>query len=181
MTGDYFMIITDPFTGKGIISLIMSNILERKYDYSYGGINFIRDGKIVRQWSGRGGNWRLGWMAATPSLCMSRKIYDKYGVFNEKYRAASDYDLQIRIFGDKSLRGVSISQPLVNYIAGGTSNGGIKANLYCIKECQQILWDNKVGFAIFTNALKTVIALFAYTFASRKKISLCEFVETETK
>lgn len=172
MTGDFFIIMTDPYVDKGIISLIVSKFSEGEYDYSYGGINFLRNGKIARQWSGRGGHWRFGWMAATPTLCMRRKIYEKHRMFNEKYKAAADYDLQIRIFMDKELKGCSIRQPLVNYIAGGTSNGGLKANLYCIKECQKILWDNRIKCAVFTNMCKTATALFAYIFTSRRKVDL---------
>lgn len=175
-SGDYIVFGTDPYYSSHSVSEIAAEIQKGDYDYVYGGMIFQKDGKIIRQWSGKPGNWKLGWIAATPTLFMKKSIWEKYGPFDEKYRSAGDYKLQILMFSDSKLRSSALCKPMVVYFAGGTSNGGIKANLFSIQECQAILKECNVPFAWFTNLCKTIIALFAYTFASRKKINLEEYI-----
>ena len=50
----------------------------------------------------------------------------------------------------------------------------IKGKLLSIKECGRILRECHVRFGWLTNMCKTFIALFAYTFASRKKTEFTE-------
>lgn len=173
-TGDYILVCTDPYVNSTIIEQMMTTVTEGDYDYIYGGMIFQKDGKIVRIWSGKPGNWRLGWLAATPTLLMKKSVWEKHGEFDIKYRSAADYKVQISIFKDKSLRSTSLQKPLINYYAGGTSNNGIKGKMVSIKECGKILRECHVHFGWFTNMCKTFIALFAYTFASHKKTDFTE-------
>lgn len=173
-TGDYIILASDPYVDDEVLFHIAKTLKESGADYVYGGMYFQRNGRIIRQWSGRPGNWRLGWMAATPTLCMRRSIWEKHGPYDEKYRSAPDYKLQISIFRDKTLKSCPLNRTIVVYYAGGTSNGGIKANWESIKECQRILNENHIPFGWFTNLCKIVIALFAYTFASRKIVAVEE-------
>lgn len=173
-SGDYLMFGSDPFYDSHTISLVISTIEAEHADYVYGGMIFQKDGKIIRLWSGKPGNWRLGWIAATPTICMKRKVWETYGPLDRVYKSAADYKFQLLIFSDSTLNSVSINKPIVTYYAGGTSNGGIKAILLSIKECQKILNECKVPFGWFTNLCKTFIALCAYVFASHKKINLEE-------
>lgn len=171
-SGEYIILGSDPYYDFHSISTIMSEIEKGDYDYVYGGMVFQENGKIIRQWSGKPGNWRLGWIAATPTICMKREVWQKHGPFDQKYNGSADYKFQIELFCDKALRSASIQRPLVLYYAGGVSNGGIKSKLRSIKECQAILGECSVSFGWFTNLCKTLIALFAYIFASRKKIDI---------
>lgn len=173
-SGDSLMFGSDPYYDTHSISLVISEMEEKNADYVYGGMIFQKDGKIIRQWSGKPGNWRFGWMAATPTFCMKRSVWEKYGPLDQKYKSASDYKFQILVFSDNTLKSSSIRKPIVIYYAGGTSNGGIKAVSRSINECQRILNECKVPFGWFTNLCKTIIALFAYTFASHKKFDLEE-------
>ena len=168
-TGDYIIFGSDPYTDNSVISKICMAIEKDDLDYIYGGINFIRNGNIVRQWSGKKGNWRLGWMAANPTLCVRRDLWFKYGPYDMTYKSAADYKFQVKLFQDKTLRSDSLPYPLVNYYAGGASNGGIKANIISIKENFRIMRECKISFGWFTVICKMVIAFFAYTFASQKK------------
>ena len=168
-TGDYILVCTDPYINSGVIEEMMSVIVGGDYDYIYGGMIFQKDGKIIRNWSGKPGNWRLGWMAATPTLLMKKSVWEKHGEFDTDYISAADYKVQIKIFGDKTLKSAALPKPLINYYAGGTSNNGVKGKLLSMKECAKILRECHVRFGWFTNVCKTSIALFAYTFASRKQ------------
>lgn len=174
-TGDYILVCTDPYIKSSIIEEMMATITSEDYDYIFGGMIFQKDGKIVRIWSGKPGNWRLGWLAATPTLLMKKSVWDKHGEFDIKYKSAADYKVQISIFRDKELRSTALQKPLINYYAGGTSNNGFKGKMLSMKECGKILREARVHFGWFTNFCKTFIALFAYTFASHKKADLKDF------
>jgi len=171
VTGEYLLITTNPFYNAAVLSLLMNNLLSEDYDLISGGCVYHKDGKVIRRWSGKGGSWRLGWMASTESICMKTKVIKKHGLMSEKYLCASDYDLQIKIFRDKTLKTKHLETPLVYYFAGGASNGGLKNNLHAIKESYAVLRDNKVWFAWFTLFCKCVTAFFAYTFVSKKDIT----------
>jgi len=171
-TGEYIMVGTDPYTDTNSISKICSIIEANNLDYVYGGLNYIRNGRIVRTWSGKKGNWRLGWMAANPTLCVRREIWLEDGPYDITYVSAADYKKQVQLFMNKSLVSDALPYPLVDFHAGGTSNGGIKANLLSIKENFRIMKDCKVPFGWFTVICKIFIAIFAYVFASHKKIDM---------
>lgn len=176
-SGDFIIVLMDVLVNNHVITEIVELFKNGDIDYVFGGLIYQQDGKVVRQWSGKAGNWRLGFMAATPTLCYTREVWEKHGPYNEKYKVAGDYDFQVKIFKDKSLRFKAIPKPLVIYYAGGASNGSFRSRWFCIKECQRILRDNKVVFSMFTNICKTAIALFAYIFASRKTVDFEEWMK----
>lgn len=173
-TGDYLIFGSDPYVNASVFAELAQDLERTDADYVYGGMFFQKNGKIIRSWSGKPGNWKLGWMAATPTLCMKRAVWEKHGPLDENYKSASDYKFQISIFRDSTLTSYPLNRILVMYYAGGTSNGGIKANLYSIWECQKILDESHIRFGWFTNICKTVIAFFAYAFAPHKQIAIEE-------
>lgn len=171
-TGDYYILAVDPYVDDTVIEYIAEKLYKYDLDYTYGGMYFQKDGKIVRRWSGKPGNWHLGWMMATPTMVIKKDLWKKYGPLDEKYRGGSDYKFQIQLFQDESLKTMSLNKVLVNYYAGGTSNGDLKGNWNSIKESYLALMECKVKFAWLTTMCKILIALCAYVFASHKKIEL---------
>lgn len=171
-TGDYVIWATDIYYNSESISRIVSEIMKQHCDYVYGGLIFERKGVIIRRWSGKPGNWRLGWMAADSTFCYRRSLFDKYGPYDISYKSAADYKLQVKLFQDKSLTSSPIVEPLVIFDAGGASNGGVKANVVSIKENFRIMKECNVKFGWFTVICKMTIAFFAYIFNSHQKIDL---------
>ncbi len=169
-SGDYLLFGTDPYVDDTVIGYIVNSLKKYNVDYVYGGMYFQREGKIIRCWSGKPGNWRFGWMAATPTLAMKRSVWEKHGPLDVHYISASDYKFQLNIFRDRTLKSKSLKRYLVMYYAGGTSNGGWKGKWLSIRECQKILKDCHVKFGWFTNLCKTATAVCAYIFASRKLV-----------
>jgi len=169
-TGSYVMINnTDPYVDEYVFS-DLSEVLEREDpDYVYGGVYYQKNGKIIRNWNGRPGNWRLGWMMATITLCVKRRVWEKYGPFDTDNYAA-DYKFQIKMFQDSTLKAYCMNRIMVIFYAGGTSNGGIKENLNAIKADLQSLKDCGVPFRFFVVFCKILRAFFAYTFVSHKSL-----------
>lgn len=169
MSGEYVIGGSDPLINKSVITMMLKNILEGDYDGCFGGLITVDDNRIIRKWSGKAGHIRLGWIPATPTLCMKRNVVEKYGSFNLKYKVVADYDCSIKIFLSKEFRFVAIEEPLVLFQAGGSSNGGLKANLFGIMEGHQALKDNGVKFAFITDILRIVRSLWQYRFSITRK------------
>lgn len=171
-TGDYIMVnAPDPYADVHVMSDLLEVLKKERPDYVYGGMYYQKDGKIIRRWSGKPGNWKLGWMAATPTLCVKRSLMEKYGPFDTE-NISADYKFQVRLFMDSSLKSHYMDRIMVIYYAGGTSNGGIKANLNSIKDGQKALNDYGVPFGWFITLCRIFRAAFAYLFASHKKIKI---------
>lgn len=171
-TGDYIMVnAPDPYADESVLSDLLKVLEEEKPDYTYGGMIYQKNGEIIRRWSGKPGNWKLGWMAATPTLCVKRSLMEKYGPFDTG-NISADYKFQVRLFMDDSLKSYYMDRIMVIYYAGGTSNGGIKANLNSIKDGQKALHDYEVPFGWFITSCRIIRAFFAYLFASHKKIKV---------
>ncbi len=173
-TGDYiFTACCDPYVNDSVIEYAVSIIEEKKPDYIYGGMYFIQnDGKIIRKWDGKPGNWRLGWMMATPTICMKRSVWEKLGPSDCSYKSAADYKFQMEMFLDKSLVAASLNRKIVVYRAGGTSNGGLKNKLDSINECFRVYKECNVKAGWFINLCKTIRGVCSYIFVSKKKITL---------
>jgi glycosyltransferase len=56
-----------------------------------------------------------------PGAFVSRKAYEKYGLYNEKYSISADYDFFYRCLNSKAVF-CEIRKPLVNVQLGGTAN-----------------------------------------------------------
>ena len=171
MSGDYFMMLSNPFVSVDSLSSLTEPMIEDDYDAVCGGAIFHKDGRVIRRWRGTKWSLRLGWMAANESLCLKSELFEKYGPYNEKYIASFDYDFQLRVFMDKKTRLKAIQIPIVYFFAGGTSNRGVAENINAIKENYDILKVNNVKFAWFTVLCKCIASFLAYTFVSRKDIA----------
>ncbi|WP_035242063.1 glycosyltransferase family 2 protein [Desulfobacter vibrioformis] len=85
--------------------------------------------KVIRYWKScdyRDGLLRKGWVPPHPTFFVSRKIYDKYGMFDLDYKLASDFELMVRFLGKYKIPSVYIPNVLVKMRLGGTTNKNIK-------------------------------------------------------
>lgn len=169
-TGDYCVFASDPYVSRETIEYVASVLESKKPDFAYGGVYFQKDGKIIRRWSGNPGNWRLGWMAADPTIFMKHEIWEKYGPYDIKYSSAADYKFQVGLLLDKTLVSCPLNKKIVMFYADGTSNAGFRGKWLSICECRKILKEYNIKFAWFTNLCKTIRAVLAYTFVLHKKI-----------
>jgi len=171
-TGEYYTILCDEYATIYAIEKLVKAINDKKADGAHCGMYFVRDNKIIRRWSGKSGKIFWGWMPASPGMCLKKSLIEKYGGYRLDYKAGADYELDVRIFKDKSVKLVAVKEPLIYYHAGGASNNGIKGNLLGIKESYKALRDNKMPIPWFTTFCKCAIAFFAYLFASRRIINI---------
>lgn len=181
-TGDFLIHMEDVFAYDHALTEMVEQLESANADYIFGGLFYQQNGKIIRRWSGKAGNWKLGFTIATPTLLYTRAVWEKHGPYSGNYvsengQDASDYDFQIKLMKDEELKFVSLPKPLVIYYAGGSSNNNFYYRWLSIKECQKVLRDNRVRHPLFTNICKTGTALFAYLMASRRTIKLEEWMK----
>lgn len=171
-TGDYCIFASDPYVSKSTIEFVVSVLEEKKCDYVYGGIYFVKNGKNIRRWSGKPGNWRTGWMPADPTLFVKREVWFSHGPYDIKYKSAADYKFHLSLLMDKSLTSCSLGKKIVIFYADGVSNKGLKGKWLSICECQKILREHHVRFALFTNICKTIRGICSYIFVAHKEFNL---------
>lgn len=173
-TGEYiFVAFFDPFANKESLYEVVSYLKKGDYDYIHGGLYYQQDGKIIRKWDGKNGNWRLGWMMATPTLCVKRSIWEKHGPFDTNLSVVSeDYRFQISLFQDSTLKHTAINKKIVLYYAGGASNGSLHNQITAIKVAYNVLKGAGVKGAFFINLCKTIRGVCSYIFVIRKKIDI---------
>lgn len=103
-------------------------------DLQYVDANDIR--KVKRHWkSGKynPGDFLFGWMPPHPTFFVRKEVYEKYGIFNESFRSAADYELMLRFIHKHQISIEYLPRVIVKMRSGGQSNitakNRIKANL----------------------------------------------------
>lgn len=84
---------------------------------------------------------------------MKTELIKKYGGFNEKVKGPVEYRLWLRMIKKESLKTVDDVFTISSIHNKSTSRGNIKAVTRSIKECFQILRDEKIGPFVDTKKL----------------------------
>jgi GT2 family glycosyltransferase len=155
---EYFCVLTNPYISEHSLKIEMDELLEKNYDVMFCGAIMQKDGIIVRKLSGGGNpkNWRFGWMNTTESLIMRKSVLDKHGYYDEKMFVkmwAEDYEYNLRVLQDKTLKIGTFKYPIVNFIYGGASSTKL---LDIAKHFHKILKSKGVKFAWATVLCKCV-------------------------
>lgn len=174
-TGDIigFLHSDDLFATKDTIENIMNVFNQEKTDGIYGDLQYVdkdNTSKVIRYWKSEKFHTPLlnkGWMPAHPTLFLKREVYEKHGSFNTIYKIAADYDLMLRIFGDKKLTFKYIPEVITKMRVGGASNRSLK----------NIKLKSTEDFrALKANGMKNPLKILAYKnlsklqqFVSRKR------------
>lgn len=155
------------------VSKMVTAIQKSDSDGCYGGMLYLKDNKIIRKWGWKKGHLALGWMPATPTLCIKRGAITKYGGrIIETYKGAGDYEHILRILKDGTVRLTSIPEYLIAYTPGGLSNGGIKEFTLGIRERYRALRANNYPCAWFADFCAIVRTLSSYIFVLRKEYKI---------
>lgn len=154
----------DYFTDKNVIADIISAFNDPEIDAVYGDLEYIaRDNpsKVIRYWrAGPFSRAKLnkGWMPPHPTIFLRRRVFERHGLYDLRYRISSDYDAILRYFGSEGMRAVYIPKVLVRMRLGGVSNASMSHIFLKIREDYRILLRNEVG-GILTLFLKNVSKL----------------------
>ena len=120
---------------------------ESGVDAVYGDLVYVdqnNTNKVVRYWKSGYYNpnkFLWGWTVPHPALFIRKSVYDKYGLYNNDYKIAGDYDLILRVLYKHKVSIKYIPKVLVKMRAGGASNGSLSKNLKVHQE-DKLVWKN---------------------------------------
>lgn len=163
-SGDIIGIINsdDVLATKDTLEIIINTFKKEKCDATYSNLE-IKDEKlekVVRVFNSKKGNYKLGWYPPHPTLYVKKEVYNKYGLYNQGYKIAADYDFMLRIMKDEKVKMSYINKVLVYMRSGGVSTNGLKGYYKSFKESCNVLKHNKIKFSIFVNIIRTIKILF---------------------
>ena len=160
-TGDVIGLLNsdDKYANNSVLSTIAKTIEEKNCDGIHGNLLFMDAETMTkpqRKWITKSTNIRTGNITAHPTLYLKRKVYDKLGLYNLKYKIVADYDFMVKLLLDKDIKLVHINKYLIHMRVGGTSTEGLKGYIRNLKESYLVLKDNKVRFALFISFLRII-------------------------
>lgn len=77
-----------------------------------------------------------------PTVFVKKTIYEKYGIFNQKFKIAADYDLMLRFY-EAGVRMVEIPENISYFRMSGTSNTNFMTTIEEAKEIALLHWDGE--------------------------------------
>lgn len=114
-------------------------------------VNKSDTNKIVRYWKSQpyiGGLFKKGWMPAHPTFFVRKSIYEKYGIFNLKYKIAADFELLFRLIEQNKIKTVYVPKIWVKMRTGGTTNASLTNILTQNKEIISTLRQYYADFSV---------------------------------
>lgn len=105
--------------------------------------------KIIRYWkSGKQRPFRYGWHPAHPTFYVKKEIYQRYDIFNLKYKLAADFELMLRLIEKYKIKIVYLPEPLVRMRLGGATSKNWENIRKQNVECMQAFKENDLPVSI---------------------------------
>lgn len=139
--GDIIGIInSDDWYEKNTLENIVSEYREQNYVIYYGCMRTVdsKSGKEIRC-AIYSHEYIRDAMINHPTMFVSKKVYEDFGVYDQSYKASADYDFTIRMVNEKNIAFVPVYKILANFRTGGAS-----FSVEALKETMQI--KKKYGF-----------------------------------
>lgn len=173
-TGDVIGILNsdDIFASDNVLKTIANAFKKKKCDASYSDLVFMDEETMKipeRYFISKTGNYKLGWHPPHPTLYVKKEIYDKFGLYNQDYRIAADYDFMLRIMKN-NVKMTYIPEVLIHMRSGGVSTNGIKGYIKSFKESLFVLKNNDIKFAFFVNTIRTIKVILQGIKAKLKRL-----------
>ena len=106
----------------------------------------------------------FGMMPPHPGIFVKKKVYENFGLFNEDFKNAGDFEFLLRVIGKNKIRYKKIDNFLVNMSHGGKSNKNFKSYFINTIEIKRALKINNY----FSSYLLIIIRLFIKLFQYRR-------------
>ncbi|HUI44627.1 MAG TPA: glycosyltransferase family 2 protein [Nitrospirota bacterium] len=123
-----FLHADDFYANNKVIETVIMQMASHGVDSCYGDLVYVAKddtGKIIRYWQScpyQVGLFQKGWAPPHTTFFVKKKIYEEYGVFDDNFKIAGDYELMLRFLERYRISTVYIPEVLVKMRMGGTSN-----------------------------------------------------------
>jgi glycosyltransferase involved in cell wall biosynthesis len=133
-TGDVlgFLNADDMYFHPCVLARVVSRFADPLIDACYADLVYvdaIDQSKIVRYWTSqayRDGLFEHGWMPAHPTFYARRKVYERHGKFDTRYRLQADFELCVRFLAIKRIRTAYVNEIWVKMRMGGATNRSLR-------------------------------------------------------
>ncbi len=143
-TGDVIAILNsdDIYAKDDVVSEMVEFIQANDLDAAYADLAYIsceNPHKVVRLWRPgqyKRGAFYSGWAVPHPTFFCRRKIYKRFGLFNDGFQTAADFELLLRFIEKHRIKVGYLPQIIVKMRTGGKANilrGMIRGNWEIIK------------------------------------------------
>ncbi|MDD6038909.1 MAG: hypothetical protein PUD20_08965, partial [bacterium] len=124
---------------------------------------YATDERVVRYWKmGPQKSLYRGWMPGHPTLFLRREIYDTYGLYDDSFRIAADYEFMIRFLKDKENKLAYLPKTIISMYYGGVSTNNPVSYLASLQEGHRALKMNRIRFACWIDLLRTSRVLLQF-------------------
>lgn len=134
-TGDVIGLLhaDDLYASDQVLATVAAAFENPNVQAVYGDLQYVSRAdlsRVIRYW--RAGDFSkvklsCGWMPPHPALFLRREVYQRFGLFNTRYRIAADYDFMLRVLSKlTSDQVVYLPEVLVKMRVGGASNRSIR-------------------------------------------------------
>jgi glycosyltransferase len=176
-TGDIVGILNsdDMFASADAVRTIVDSFENSTTDSVYGDLVYIEPDnpqKITRYWKGNAykrSRFRYGWMPAHPTFYIRRELIEQYGLYENHYYTAADYEFMARYLFHHKISAQYVDAMLVKMRTGGISNGNLKSRLRANRRDFLAMRKNKIPFSFFVSILKPLIKLPQFNSAYAKQ------------
>lgn len=166
-TGDVIGILNsdDMFASADAVKSIVDCFETTGSDTVYGDLVYVdasNTQKILRYWKGisyKRSRFRYGWMPAHPTFYMRRELIEQFGIYENHYYTAADYEFMARYLFLHKVSSQYIDTMLVKMRSGGISNENFKSRLRANRRDFLAMRKNKIPFSFFVSILKPLIKL----------------------
>lgn len=175
-TGDIIGVLNsdDVFASNDVIKNIVNCFVENKTDSVFGDLVFVNPSnieKITRIWKGmpyRRFRFNYGWMPAHPTFYLKRELIKQYGLYENHYHTAADYEFMARYLYKHRISATYLDQMVVKMRNGGLSNGNLKRRLRANRRDYLAMKKNSIPFSFFVSILKPIGKIHQYKNAFSK-------------
>ncbi|MDF1823575.1 MAG: glycosyltransferase family 2 protein [Verrucomicrobiales bacterium] len=132
-TGDVigFLNADDFYESDSVLGQIAAAFEEPGVDLVYGNLRYVDfddTNRVVRDWKSEPyekGMFRRGWMPPHPTVYARRGVFEKYGVFDQRFEICADWEWLYRMIEIHGLKAKHIDEYWVRMRLGGVSNQSV--------------------------------------------------------
>jgi glycosyltransferase len=187
-TGDIVGILNsdDMFASADSVHNIVACFKNTNTDSVYGNLMYVQPDntqKVIRLWKGvsyKRSRFRYGWMPAHPTFYIRRGLVEQYGLYENHYYTAADYEFMARYLFKHKVTSAYIDEMIIKMRTGGMSNENWKSRLRANRRDFLAMKKNNIPFSFFVSIMKPLIKIpqFKNKFSSLNNHQGLEFIKS---
>ena len=179
-TGDIVGILNsdDMFASADSVRSIVDCFQTSDTDSVYGNLIYVDPTdtrKVVRYWKGNSykrSRFRYGWMPAHPTFYIRRELLLEYGMYENHYFTAADYEFMARYLFLHKVSSQYVDSMLVKMRTGGLSNGSLKKRFRANRRDYLAMKRNNIPFSFLVSILKPLLKLPQFNSAHARQFMI---------